>query len=498
MNFNYHLYRALFILSFVIPLYAADFNPQYNPGPEMSVARMAHCTISTDSSHLLLLGGHGTGFTALGSGEYFTNIPDSFRTIQMNYVHDGFAFTRLLDGRILIAGGAANLGSAPGYNHAELYDPLNNIFTATTSLNYPRTNCSATTLNDGRALIVGGWYDNSSGTYGEIYNPDSTKFSLTGALNTPRANPLTVHTTDGNAVIIGGYPIFGGAYLQQVELYDAATNTFSVLTDTLFSANDPDWMPFPFISYNRSLQTQRLRDGRYVFMAYKVRGDSSVYTLFTFDPSDKALTRFVTQTPLPSTATDNLFAPLIDADRSVAYILAQRSGNDPVQIRLIAVDLTDGSVYIPQEYYNLPAAYYLSSAGLYLLEDGRIMVSGGHSQTGYNTNFSPHAHTLFVTPNYTSTGMKEQTILPSSLDLRNYPNPFNNQTVLEFTLPRSSRVEVHIYNALGQRIDALSYGVKAAGRHSVSWNGKFAPSGIYYFLLKTRWGSEIKKAALIK
>ncbi len=39
---------------------------------------------------------------------------------------------------------------------------------------------------------------------------------------------------------------------------------------------------------------------------------------------------------------------------------------------------------------------------------------------------------------------------PLVYDLKNYPNPFNPETIIEFELPHSSLINLSIYNSIGQ------------------------------------------------
>lgn len=73
---------------------------------------------------------------------------------------------------------------------------------------------------------------------------------------------------------------------------------------------------------------------------------------------------------------------------------------------------------------------------------------------------------------------------------QNYPNPFNPSTQIDFELMSPGRVELDVYNLLGQKVSTLINGHHAAGRHSIVWNGRSdgggnAPSGQYYYRLKT-------------
>lgn len=73
-------------------------------------------------------------------------------------------------------------------------------------------------------------------------------------------------------------------------------------------------------------------------------------------------------------------------------------------------------------------------------------------------------------------GWREQNVefadpLPVEYALRPaYPNPFNPSTTIPFDLPRESRVEIAIYNLLGQRVFQVNYYL-TAGSHTLTWTG---------------------------
>jgi hypothetical protein len=73
---------------------------------------------------------------------------------------------------------------------------------------------------------------------------------------------------------------------------------------------------------------------------------------------------------------------------------------------------------------------------------------------------------------------------------QNFPNPFNPSTVISFALPRSARVTLAIYNALGQEIVTLVDNQdRTAGQHHAVWSGTDASgttvaSGVYFYQLR--------------
>jgi hypothetical protein len=73
--------------------------------------------------------------------------------------------------------------------------------------------------------------------------------------------------------------------------------------------------------------------------------------------------------------------------------------------------------------------------------------------------------------------------------LQNYPNPFNPQTTIGYQLPTAAKVELAIYNILGQKIRSLISERQTAGSYEIRWDGKNdagipVASGIYLYKLK--------------
>jgi hypothetical protein len=63
------------------------------------------------------------------------------------------------------------------------------------------------------------------------------------------------------------------------------------------------------------------------------------------------------------------------------------------------------------------------------------------------------------------------------------PNPFQNATQIEFSLPSPAEVQVRILNMLGQEVATLQKGMVKAGRHRLVWQRNDLPAGVYYVQL---------------
>ncbi len=82
--------------------------------------------------------------------------------------------------------------------------------------------------------------------------------------------------------------------------------------------------------------------------------------------------------------------------------------------------------------------------------------------------------------------------------LGNYPNPFNNSTVIKFRLGEQADVNIEIFNILGQRIEKIESGAMGPGERELVWNGNDVPSGVYFYRLSAGDRSAVEKMTLIK
>ena len=129
------------------------------------------------------------------------------------------AAVKLPDGRVFISGGDLIIGTT--LKSCELYDPSTGSFTLVPhAMGIPRSNHTATLLNDGTVLLVGG-------KSADIFYPDTQTFVT--LVNTPinRSGHTATLLADGTVLISGGY--VGGLSSATSEIYDPVTQTFTVL-----------------------------------------------------------------------------------------------------------------------------------------------------------------------------------------------------------------------------------------------------------------------------
>jgi hypothetical protein len=103
-----------------------------------------------------------------------------------------------------------------------------------------------------------------------------------------------------------------------------------------------------------------------------------------------------------------------------------------------------------------------------------------------------------------SVGVDEKHHLPLRTELNcNYPNPFNPETQLQFSLAEPGVVKIDVYNLQGQLIKTLTNAYYPSGRYTVVWDGsdsdnKQVGSGIYFYRMKTKDYIETRRMSLIK
>ena len=91
--------------------------------------------------------------------------------------------------------------------------------------------------------------------------------------------------------------------------------------------------------------------------------------------------------------------------------------------------------------------------------------------------------------------------LPLAVELgANYPNPFNPETIIPFSLSVDARVRLVVYNATGQLVRQLLDEVRGRGRYEIRWNGRNEAgeqvgSGVYLYRLQT--GAVVKTKSLM-
>ncbi|MCC7054578.1 MAG: hypothetical protein IT355_15010 [Gemmatimonadaceae bacterium] len=197
-------------------------------GAGMSAARAAHTATTLRDGRVLVAGGFTEKGSARGAELYDPSTGRFAPLPPMVHTRHSHTATLLADGRVLLAGGYA-AGGVPVAD-VEVFDPATNRFAATGALTEPRSDHIAVPLPGGRILFAGGlgpdWTFLSSA---EVYDPASGRSTRTGAMSVPRESHVGVRLRDGRVLVVGGHAGRRAAIVlyASAEIYDATTGRFT-------------------------------------------------------------------------------------------------------------------------------------------------------------------------------------------------------------------------------------------------------------------------------
>jgi len=341
-------------------------------------------TVSTPAGSTTTCGRRPCTFAIVDSGAWTrTGLFHDFRT--------SGTIVRLLDGRVLIAGGGSGNNET---SSAEIFDPNTGDWTPIQPMNLARRNAAACLLPDGRVLVAGGQNGYSSLSSAEIYDPATGTWTVAGFMAGQNARPMLL--LPGGQVLVPHFPA----------------------PDEIFDPVDGRFHPAPSGSaFMESSAYSLLADGRILIV--KITGDQGAVRIY--DPS----TATFSDGPSVSWFNVGAAARLLPDSRVLIRTINQRLANVghtfdfnstflysvPTNSAGPGTPLTRGSdVLLPSglvlingsfgaENYEAPILYDPSTdqiipapamsrqfvtASAVLLDDGRVVVigvNGGSGQT---------------------------------------------------------------------------------------------------------------------
>ena len=154
------------------------------------------------------------------------------------------------------------------------------------------------------------------------------------------------------------------------------------------------------------------------------------------------------------------------------------------------------------EYLAVVGHYGLSSNGT----DGPVISAAGNGVEGDVLGFYGATNDLYsliapgayvVRLNFEDfSGINESNV--NFVLGQNQPNPFNNNTMINYTLNEASFVNFKVVDYTGKIIMEIAEGTKSAGDHSINLNADKLSNGVYYYTLSTEKGSLTKTMVVTK
>jgi hypothetical protein len=172
----------------------------------MADPRGAHTATALRDGRVLIVGGgsgHYPSQNVYRTAELYDPATGKFSSAgQMSVGRHKHAAILLRSGKVLIVGGSDNRDWHGEYASAEIYDPVSRTFIVTGAMNTSRFKLPAAValLPNGRVLVAGG------GPFAEVYDETTGTFTrVSGSLGAARFFASTTLLSGGRALITGGY-----------------------------------------------------------------------------------------------------------------------------------------------------------------------------------------------------------------------------------------------------------------------------------------------------
>ena len=279
----------------------------------------------------------------------------------------GVTATSLADGRVLIVGGILGPPSMLDLDayvgEVEIWDPVDETLTRGASLAQPRNQHSATLLDDGRVVILGGNTVNEQGLTGpalpvEVWDPQSESVSTVGELPAAMVFHCTTALPDGTALAIDDCDPEACSPVR-VDPQGGLTELGGT----------------PSYSYAIDVDCATLPDGRVLLVGGEDAG-APVAEAEIYDPASES---FTTVGPMTTSfGRDSKLAPLAEDGGEFLIVGGSPAGEVVGQIYSAAENSFRA---VPGEVINR------SDHSLTPLADGRVLIAGGRAEIDGNIEF---------------------------------------------------------------------------------------------------------------
>lgn len=167
--------------------------------------------------------------------------------------------------------------------------------------------------------------------------------------------------------------------------------------------------------------------------------------------------------------------------------------------------------------------YIFDSAGTYLntltgvtgnrgswrLPSGNFLVTNGAGVHEINGVTGALIRTITMSANFQYFGLYDPDILVGVTPVQNtvaseyklynnYPNPFNPETNIRYSIPKKDFVTIKVYNSIGKEVSSFVNKIQEAGVYEIKFNANNLTSGVYYYKLMTNEFNDTQKMILLK
>ncbi|HOD53507.1 MAG TPA: T9SS type A sorting domain-containing protein [Candidatus Cloacimonadota bacterium] len=204
----------------------------------------------------------------------------------------------------------------------------------------------------------------------------------------------------------------------------------------------------------------------------------------------------------------------------ILCVVRNENGSQP---RVVAINPEDAStaLVVNTPYYSLDGIARDSEGNYYL--SSWYMGQGVQGIFKYNSDFSntPEVistdcdgpadifihNNILAIPNLNANSVDFTMLQPISQhdvtvenlkEFYNYPNPFNPDTNIVFSLDKADDVKIRVFNSKGQLLKILCDQFYSSGSHSVPFHSDTLASGIYFYQIQNSQQTITKKMMIVK
>lgn len=220
------------------------------------------------------------------------------------------------------------------------------------------------------------------------------------------------------------------------------------------------------------------------------------------------------------TYTDTLWITSEEAVNSpypinVNYLIRKQIKNPIISVRTLTFNFIKGNINIPSQFIRLNNYGEGEISWFITRKPNSIALSKMNGLCGettfdtiyiniFNSNITSYIDTLEISfntdPIITRTvSIKFDVQLPDKIELyQNFPNPFNSNTTIKFSVETATRVTLTIFNNIGERVEIITNEFLEPGLFFINWIPSNLPSGIYYCNLRTDDFTKTVKVVYLK
>ena len=157
-------------------------------------------------------------------------------------------------------------------------------------------------------------------------------------------------------------------------------------------------------------------------------------------------------------------------------------------------------------YPNIPANFSYNTGGDSLILDLAYMLDTNPGTSLFAGDNSDASETVWLYERVAIpisgliVGIEDEinSVIDDFALAQNYPNPFNPGTKIEYSLQKSAKIKLEVFNLLGQKVATLVDGRKPAGKFTVDFDASHFASGLYFYTLKSGGVKLTRKMMLLK